>query len=232
MARYVASAMLSPARPWHSSRSIQALAWANVGLHVAGMALLFFGIRPGSLAVSLPGRLEYLARAPLAWTAGWAVWMLCALALCAFFATLALRWPSPGGLVALAAVVAIAGCAIDLTCDSIHMLLLPALAAEGAGAVPTFLAFERLALAGGLIVANGAYSVATLLVALALRGHSPAAHAPVVLGVAVAGAGFLLVLAGFMGSVALMTVATGATIGLYCVWVLAVARVVCRAEAA
>ena len=73
------------------------------------------------------------------------------------------------------------------------------------------------------IVANGLYTLATLLLTLALRrypGLSPWAT-PCGLGVVLFG--FVMVAAGFAGNVWLAALSTGPTIGLYCVWSLLVA---------
>src|SRR5947209_7278642 len=46
------------------AQALVALAWLNVAVHVAGLALAAVGIRPGSPAVPLEERLDYLAGAP------------------------------------------------------------------------------------------------------------------------------------------------------------------------
>jgi hypothetical protein len=85
-----------------------------------------------------------------------------------------------------------------------------------------FLAFEQAAGAGGLIVANGLYSVAVLLIARALRRRLPALA--FALGIATFLAGMLMVAAGFTADLRLLPVATGATFAAFLAWVVAVTR--------
>src|SRR5579864_630053 len=144
-------------------RTLHRLAWLNIALHVAGLAFLAWGIRPGSILAGLSTRIEYLARFPWSWAWGWGVWMLCALALIAFFAALECHLPEPAGVARMAVILAAAGAAVDLFCDTVQMCVLPLVASSGVGAKTLFRAAERMANAGGLIVANGMYSVGVLL---------------------------------------------------------------------
>ena len=64
---------------------------------------------------------------------------------------------------------------------------------------PLFLAVERLTGLASLVVANGAYSVAVVLVSAALRGREGCGPFTVGLGYAVGAAGLLLAAAGFTG---------------------------------
>src|SRR5262245_6515936 len=100
---------------------LRAAAWVNVVLHLAGLACAL-GMRPGTPLARLEDRMHFLAGAPLAWTAGWGVWMLCALALGGFFVLLAERLPP---VVARAALLcAGAAIAVDLFCDAAQMVIL------------------------------------------------------------------------------------------------------------
>src|SRR5262249_2831127 len=68
--------------PGRSSQRMLLLAAAlTVGLHTIGLALAVFGMREGTPLVGLAERIAHLAEAPLSWSIGWAVWMLCALSL-------------------------------------------------------------------------------------------------------------------------------------------------------
>ena len=99
--------------------ALAVLAWLNVGLHAAGLALAAAGMRPGTPLVPLPERLDYLAAAPLGWTLGWVSWMLCAVLLIAFLAALTGRLRERRELARLGLTVAVAGAAFDLFCDAV-----------------------------------------------------------------------------------------------------------------
>jgi hypothetical protein len=150
--------------------------------------------------------------------------MLCTLALVAFFAVLARELPAEAVRARLAVTLAAAGGGVDLFCDTLYITVLPSVASGGPSDEMVFLTVERMALAGGLIVANGMYSLGTLLLTLDLRGHERVTHLLTPLGYGTFACGMLLVVAGFINSAWLAAVATGPTIGLYCAWVLVVAR--------
>src|SRR6185295_19787408 len=76
-----------------SSGALLALAWTNVALHAAGLAMAWVGLRPGSTLIPLADRMAYLASQPPAWKWGWGIWMLCALVLVAFMTALRSRLP-------------------------------------------------------------------------------------------------------------------------------------------
>lgn len=197
-------------------------AWLNVGLHLGGLAFAVVGLRPGTPLVPTAERVAYLAERPLAWSLGWAAWMLCALALVAFLAVLAHVVPEAAALLGPVVMLASAGAAVDLVCDTLYITVLPGLAAEGP--TPLFLTVERALGAGGVVVANGLYSVATLLATLGLRDR-PAMPALVTwLGYATFAGGMLMVAAGFTGDPQHLQLATGATILPYMAWTLGVAR--------
>jgi hypothetical protein len=200
---------------------LPALAWVNVGLHAAGLAAAWFGMRPGSVIAPLAERMAFLAARPAGWTWGWGVWMLCTLALVAFMAAL-----RPYGSHPLAAQLAViftaAGMAADLLTDAVQIQVLPFAAQAGAGAPALFLVFERFALTAGATIANGLYTTGVLLMTAALRGSigRPAWMA----GWATVAAGAFMAVSGLVPAPALLALATGPTIGFYCVWTLLVAR--------
>jgi hypothetical protein len=208
------------------ARPLHLLAWVNVLVHLLALALAAVGLRPGSPLFGLDERRAYLAEHPAAWSLGWASWMLCTLALVAFLAVLARAVPGPADGLRLAVVVSAAGGAVDLFCDLIQMIALPALAESEPPPARLFLTLERLAGAGGLVVANGAYSLATLLATLSLRGRPGLLPTVVPAGWGVFFCGGLLVVAGFTDSALLAAAATGPTITLFCVWAWLVARAV------
>src|SRR5262245_21262893 len=128
-------------------------------------------MRPGTPLASLPERLDYLAGAPLGWTLGWVTWMVCAVLLIAFLATL--TWPlrERGDLARPGLTIAVAGAAFDLFCDTVYLLVLPMLASWRPRPEQLFLTVERVTGIGSLVIANGAYSVGILLISAALLGR-------------------------------------------------------------
>ena len=203
-------------------RPLTLAAWTNVGLHLMGLALAIVALRPGTPLVPAAERVAYLAQRPLGWSLGWAAWMLCALVLVAFLAVLAHVVPEAGAVLGPALMLASAGAAVDLVCDTLYITVLPGLAADGATAL--FFTVERALGAGGVVVANGLYTVATLLATLGLRSR-PAVPALVLwLGYATFAGGMLMVAAGFTGDPQHLPLATGVTIVPYMAWTVAVAR--------
>ncbi|HEY1377899.1 MAG TPA: hypothetical protein VGF55_13955 [Gemmataceae bacterium] len=194
------------------------LAWLNVGLHVGGLALAAAFIRPGSPLTPLPERLAYLASAPAGWALAWGVWAACAAAMVSFTFVAARLVGSPLARSALA--VAVVAAVADLACDVQYVFSFPKGAFSAGSAAELFVRVERLTNWISLTVANGLYSVSTLLLSLALRAH-PAILA---VGTAVFASGMLLAAAGVTGVPEHALWATPPTIGLYCLWVLLVAR--------
>jgi hypothetical protein len=201
---------------------LKTLAWANVGAHLVALVLAVVGMRPGSPLVDLAERRAYLAHFPIGWTAGWISWMLCTILLIAFIAVVAReltdRWSATVGLMLI-----IAGGAVDLFCDVIQIGALPMLAARDPFGEESFLLGERVAFMGGLIVANGMYSVAILLLTFALDGRAEMSRLVTPTGWGVFIFGMLMVWAGFVNSPRLAELSTGPTIVLFCVWALLVA---------
>lgn len=202
--------------------SLTSLAWLNVLLHLIALVLAALGMRPGTPLVPLAERLDYLAQAPLGWTAGWISWMCCAAALIAYLATLSRRLDEP--LAHLGLTIAVAGAAFDLFCDSVYIVVFPTIAALQPPPETLFLIVERIIGIASLVIANGAYSIAILLFSLALRKRQALASLTVVIGYAVAAFGLLLAGAGFTGVPWHAEWLTGPTIGLFCVWVVLVAH--------
>jgi hypothetical protein len=193
---------------------LRRLAWVNVVAHALGLALAL-GMRPGTAVFTVEARMGFLAAAPLAWQAGWGVWMLCALALGAYFSALAAELEPFVRRVALLLVGA--AVAVDLLCDAAQLAVLP-LAARGG--VDGFLVVERAVGVGGALVANGLYTLAAVVVTFTSLRRS----ADRLLGAALGLAGAVMALAGVVGSARLVELSTGPTIILYCGWALSVAR--------
>jgi hypothetical protein len=201
-------------------RRLDALAWGNVALHAAGLAVAWFGLRPGSVVAPFSERVSYLAAGPFLWRAGWGIWMLCTLLLVAYVAELERLLPPRSVAGRLALVLTASGMAIDLLCDVLQISVLPLTAASGPPSL--FLAVERLAFTGGATAANGLYTTGVLLMTLRF-GHraSPSARFA---GWATAASGYAMAAAGLLPSPALLQAATGPTIGFYSLWTVLLAR--------
>jgi hypothetical protein len=206
------------------ARPTRLFAWLNVALHLAALALAAAFIRPGSPLVTLNERLDYLGSTPFCWTFAWVAWMLCAAALIAFLATVTSCLGKEASLAQLGLMIAVAGIGFDLLCDSIYILVFPMLASQKPPPETLFLTVERVTGIASLVIANGAYSVGILLITLALRHRENLARFTTATGYAVAGFGLLLAAAGFTGVPWHAAWATPPTIGLFCVWVVLVAR--------
>lgn len=200
---------------------LQILAWLNVGLHCAGLLLAGVFMRQGTPEAELAARMAYLKDRPLGWSLGWSVWMLCVPALVAFMVLTARALPYRSTLPRVAVILVIAGAAFDLFCDAAYIVVLPLLARRQEPAL--FEALEKLLAIGSLLVANGLYSVATLLMTLAIRERAALRPYSVPVGYCVAGFGFVLAAAAFTGWPWHVEGTAGLTIGLFCVWVLLVA---------
>ncbi|MBI1830495.1 MAG: hypothetical protein HYR84_03480 [Planctomycetes bacterium] len=206
------------------------IAWLNVLLHVAGLGLAAIGMRPGTPAAPLAERVEYLASQPYGWTLGWSIWMTFVPAVVAFFACAAQRLEGTNGPARLACGVVVVAGGVDLCCDTIFLIVLPRVAAEQPLAEGFFLTLERATGAVSLIVANGLYSIGSLLLTIALHGRASASPWVLAAGYGVAAFGFLLAAAGFTGVPWHVEWATGPTIGLFCIFTVLVARELHAAE--
>ena len=205
------------------AQRVNVLAIVTVALHALGLALAAIGMRPGTDLVPHAERMAYLASAPLGWSLGWGVWMLCAFSLVAFLFFVARATGDPP-LQRLAMMLAVAGLGADLICDTIHIRVTPALAA--ANDPRLLIALDALATTVGAVVANGLYSIAILLVSACLwrRGATLVMQ----LGLAVFAFGMLMVVAGFDAVPSHLELATGPAIALFSAWALAVARFISR----
>jgi hypothetical protein len=210
-------------------QSVVATAWLNVGLHAAGLILAAVFMRPGSPLTPLSERLTYLASQPIGWTITWAVWAACSVAMVSFAYVVAVQLGAK--LARRAFIVAAAAAIVDLACDARYAYSFPTLASEIDPTAQTFLAAERSTNFVSLTIANGLYSVSTLLSTLALRGRPGLIPGTIGVGIAVFISGLALAAAGVIESPDLAFWATPPTIGLYCVWVLLAARSLTRGGA-
>ncbi len=87
-----------------------------------------------------------------------------------------------------------------------------------------FLTAERVTGIASLVIGNGFYSVGILLITLVLRERPEFGRLTIGVGYAVSGFGLLLAAAGFTGVAWHAAWATLPTIGLFCLWVVLVAR--------
>jgi hypothetical protein len=152
--------------------------------------------------------------------------MVCAGLLVTYLAVLMQRLGEGAELARFGLWLAIAGLPIDLLCDSVFIVVLPLVASWQPPTEAMFLVVERATGIGSLVVANGAYSVAILLVSRALQDRANIGLGAVMLGYAVGVCGLALVAAGFTGVAWHAQWATPPTIGLFCIWVVLVARAV------
>jgi hypothetical protein len=189
--------------------SLRAASVANVVVHLVGLGCALL-MRPGTPLLPLDQRMRFLAQAPAAWSAGWGVWMLCALALAGFFVLLASRLPEAAARAVLLCVGA--ALAVDLFCDAAQMAVLP-LCARGEPAL--FVVVERAVGLGGTLVANGLYTLATVLAAWVLRRR--------LFALAVAVAGGAMCVGGLLDVPRVIEISTGPTIVLFCAFTARVA---------
>lgn len=193
--------------------ALRTAAWTNVGLHVVGLVFAAATMKPGTPAAPLLERIRYLSARPLGWTAGWLVWIACAVALVAFLRLLSRAHPS--AFTAAAGTLALVGAVIDITCDLTYIFVLPA---RAAGDVSRFLEFERHLGTASLTGANGLYSLAVLVATLGLPGSATLTRG---LGVLTFVAGLVLAGAGLTGDPLHVMVGTALTMPLFLAWALA-----------
>jgi hypothetical protein len=205
----------SSARAADARHVLRAIAVAGAALHAAGLVFALLAMRPGTPAAPLFDRIRYLAGRPAGWTAGWLVWIACAAALVAFMVVLDRAFPSPG--TRAAAALAIAGAALDLTCDLAFAFLLPS---RAGGEVSSFLRLERTLALASLTGANGLYSIAILAATLGLPRAWVVARG---LGVVTFLGGALLAVAGVTTDPGQVLVATAIAIPAFVLWTLTVA---------
>ena len=92
------------------------------------------------------------------------VWGVCAFAMIGFALAVAARVDRP--LARWAAGIAVAGALVDLTCDTLFVYHLPNLASDEFFIVEEFVAIERWIGFVSLLIANGLYSLNTLLLSI------------------------------------------------------------------
>ena len=198
------------------------MARAAAALHLAGLAAAAVWLRPGSTLAPPEARVAYLARAPLPWTAGWALFFLAALSALALAALLAraLRGRAPAAFRLAGVLLVLCAVPLDLVLDVLQVAALPRAAAAGDAAA--LLAWESSLAFLGLVVANGLYSAGFGALGLALlrAGHRPAAAA----GLFTAASGLALAAAGLAEAPLAIALATGPTLVGFSAFALVAAR--------
>jgi len=147
------------------------LAWAA---HlIAGLAMALF-LRCGlETNPNLQDRLAYLVNHRGAWILAWFTWTLAALAILYFFMVFEETHQLRSRIAVLVTVAAVAA---DLSAEAIEIGVLPSLARQAfsANAAPElFLSFHRVAVMLSGYVANGLYSIATLILVTRARHLYP-----------------------------------------------------------
>lgn len=169
-------------------------------------------LRPG-----LPGFPEDQRLAAMqgsGWVFGWVLWHIAALSLIALYAVLALRFKGILSITAMAA--ATAGLALDITCESKYIGVLPQLRGDD---------FARLDRELEVLIgyaANGLYTIAFIL--LVVAGWRVLPKLALALSGAVAGSGIGLALASLRGDARLETISSAILFSSLIVWIALVAR--------
>jgi hypothetical protein len=208
---------------------IKPLAWWNVALHVVALAMTWFFIRPGMSAIDVSSRQTYVVAHFWEWSTAWGTWMACAIVQVVFYAELARYLTKARDAASFAVSIACAGLAIDLLSDTIWIVLVPRLPTWHAETTVVYQVVEHIAKGGGLVVANGLYSLAVLILTLCLR-QQITSSITILLGYGVFIFGMGLSLAGLVSSQWLAEVSTGPTILCYCAWALLAAHHVANAS--
>src|SRR5438067_8072425 len=137
--------------------------WACAALNAAAAIAMLLALRGGTEVVpDITQRATYIAQHLALWRIGWAMWMMAALSLLAFYAWWG-AWLSSSRLAIAALIVAIAGLVCDLSAESLFIGWLP-------------YKIETIAPLGSLLTggaANGLYTLAGAMLTLGtarLRG--------------------------------------------------------------
>jgi hypothetical protein len=201
--------------PPSATSPLRLVAGMTVALHAAGLVFAVLTMRPGTPGAPLLERIAYLAARPPGWTAGWLVWMACAVSLALLLRVLARVRPSPA--LRRAARIATAGAALDLVCDALYIWELPA---RAAGEVSRFVSFERALGMASLTGANGLY---TLAIAIASSALPITWTAPRRLGALTVAGGIVMAVGGATGAAVLVVAGTAVTVPAFAAWALLVA---------
>jgi hypothetical protein len=192
----------------------EAIAWAAAGTHVLSSAASLLLMRGGLPPFDDEARLAYIVAHRAAWTFGWMTWHLSVLTLISLFAVLALRLGDSLSWSALA--IASVGAAIDLPTQVRYYVTIPEVRGEA------FVLLDRELQAMTAYAANGLYTLAFLLVAIAGWRLLPALAR--VLAGPIAVAGFAFSIGALQHNVLVEIVSSALLFPLFILWTISVAR--------
>jgi hypothetical protein len=188
------------------------VAWLAAATHVVGAAAMLFLLRRGLPGFPEEERLAYMAAHRLAWLGGWLIWQVAAVSVVAFYGVLALRFRGVLSMTAMCA--AAAAIAIDFTCESRYMGVLPQLRGEA------FALLDRELEVQIGYAANGLYTLAFVL--LVVAGWRVLPKTALALAGPVAASGFALALASLQGNARLETITSALLFPLFTLWIIVV----------
>ena len=205
-------------------RHLSNAAWISLAVHaVAGGAMLFVLRRGLATNPNLSDRMAFVAESISAWRLAWGSWNLAALSIIYFFGRMAQVHASDGPVIARwcrrAFYVALAAVVCDLSAEIVMMFVLPA--AARAGDAARFLSIDRAAVLLTGFLANGLYTAAAAILAVASRRSYPLWTWSA--GAAVGVAGTLLSLSALAGSVSGLFWTNAVLVPLLTLWQLGVA---------
>jgi hypothetical protein len=200
-----------------SKRFVALAPWLCAGTHAVALAAMLTLLRDGMLTEhDAASRAAYVNQNELAWSFGWASWMLAAAMLVAFYAWWGSHLVSRATATA-AVLVAALGIVFDFTGEGLAVFVLPELAGNFTQNAAAFISAERsftLLTAGA---ANGLYTLAGLVLMLATPDLPVAIRAGMWLTWL---AGIAMTVAGIMNHVGGMVASTVVLFPLLVAWTL------------
>src|SRR5579862_5477490 len=220
--RFMAAACIPKHSLYTSSMPPISLKWLRlaaaltIGVHVLG---LIAAIGPGTAVFPDAQRIAHVG-ASWAWKIGWLVWLFGAVSFVVFNAAVEKSWKLSGVCARLGVCIGVAAASLDCVFDALQIIVLPEFAASGRG-TQVFLALARFASVGGIVVANGLYSISVALLSCALREQI--SRCSLVLGWATLVTGLALSAVGFGSDAHLPEIFAGPVFAAYLLWVFALA---------
>lgn len=205
----------------------------TLAIHAAaGIAMLFILKRGLATNPDLVDRMNFIAKETLTWRSAWLTWNIAAASIFYFFMRMAQAHALDRAPIAhwchAALVIGAIAVVFDLSAEWIMMFRLPALAQSRAA--DAFLRLDRIAVVLTGCIANGLYTLATVIFALSTRRSYPGWTWAAGLGVGVAGT--LLSFSAYVNSITGMYLTNAALVPLINLWLLGVALRVARTEKA
>ena len=207
-----------------AQRRLSEAAWISLVVHaVAGAAMLLVLRRGLATNPDLSDRIRFVAESLSSWRLAWATWNLAALSILYFFGRMARVHDSGDPGIArwcrIAFRIAIAAVFFDLSAEMLMMFVLPAAASSRDAA--KFLFVDRAAVLLTGFLANGLYTAAAAILALASRRSYPLWTWSA--GAAVGVAGTLLSFSALAGSIKGLFWTNAMLVPLLTLWQLGVA---------